>query len=768
MKKGKNKIEKNFRGKRLLNGVSFFKPFTFLIVFSFSFFVSFLPVSGSGDDPVHEIPVLVLKFFPLDETGKLNRSVIGTDLPDADRNLSAIRAKISRLNSEGLAFMENASRYKGYKNSSVVSSIGPVILDEIEYLEPIPVALSSDGNTSPTNKTAYLNRANVCDYVDNRGVREVWVWMYHSDVVYPVESNMAMGRNIEDLWNYNGYGDVSNSRQLNDLPICDNTYTVYEFNYGRGLGEMIEDFAHQIERLLSYADDTLFSKFVGWTGSYINDSGCGSVHYTPNSRREHGWYNRTEVLSSCEDWKPDGSGTKKLVSCETWGGSGCPDDGGAAWKKWWMQNIPGRDNGLSYNGAGLRNWWDFLGDFDEALSLNRSLTLSDSSVVDICDRTPEVRDAILYTLSVVNCSSVKLGKLGSVFVLDLSSRGIDSLKGGDFDGLTNLQYLRLYNNDLVSLPPGVFDNLTNLDRLYLSGNGLVSLSPGVFDSLTNLRYLSLYENGLVSLSPGVFDSLTNLEELYLSGNGLVSLSPGVFDKLISLDRLSLSGNGLVSLSPGVFDSLTNLEELYLSGNGLVSLSPGVFDNLTNLDRLDLYDNDLVSLSPGVFDNLTNLDRLDLSGNGLVSLSPGVFDNLTNLDRLDLSGNGLVSLSPGVFDNLTGLGYLDLSGNGLVSLSPGVFDNLTGLGYLDFSANGLVSLPPGVFDNLTDLTNLNFSGNGLVSLSPGVFDNLTGLGYLDFSANGLVSLPPGVFDNLTYLRELGLSGNGLVSLSPGGV
>ena len=710
MKRGKNKIEKNFRGKRLLNGVGFFKPFTFLIVFSFSFFVSFLPVSGSGDDPVHEIPVLVLKFFPLDETGKLNRSVIGTDLPDADRNLSAIRAKISRLNSEGLAFMENASRYKGYKNSSAVSSIGPVILDEIEYLEPIPVALSSDGNTPPTNKTAYLNRANVCDYVDNRGVREVWVWMYHSDVVYPVESNMAMGRNIEDLWNYNGYGDVSNSSQLNDLPICDNTYTVYEFNYGRGLGEMIEDFAHQIERLLSYADDTLFSKFVGWTGSYINDSGCGSVHYTPNSRREYGWYNRTEVLSSCEDWKPDGSGTKKLVSCETWGGSGCPDDGGAAWKKWWMQNIPGRDNGLSYNGADLRNWWDFLGDFDEALSLNRSLTLSDSSVVDICDRTPEVRDAILYTLSVVNCSSVNRSSvdLGRVFSLDLSSRGIDSLKVGDFDGLTNLRELRLYNNGLVSLPEGVFDGLTNLEQLHLYGNGLVSLPEGVFDGLTNLEQLHLHRNDLVSLPEGVFDGLTNLGELVLSGNGLVSLPEGVFDGLTNLEQLYLSDNDLGSLSPGVFDGLTNLYRLYLSGTGLVSLPEGFFDNLTNLGELDLSDNDLGSLSPGVFDNLTRLRELSLSGTGLVSLPEGFFDNLTNLHELDLSDNDLSSLSPGVFDKLIILYRLNLSGNGWSSLSPGVFDNLTNLCVLDLSDNDLGSFPSEVFDNLTNLCVLDLS------------------------------------------------------------
>ena len=382
MKKGKKRG--NFRSSKLSGHVNFFKFLSFLTAVSVSLFCSFSSVSGTGDAPVYAVPVLVLKFFPLDGTGKLDRSIVGTGFPEHDRPLSSIRAKVSRLNSRGISFMERASRYKGYKDSNAVSSIGPVILDEIEYLEPVPVALNFDGSTPRTNKIAYLNRANICDYVNNRGVEQVWVWMYHSNVVEPVESNMAMGTNVMALWNHNGYGDVSNSNQLKDLPVCKNTYTVYEFNYARGLGEMTEDFGHQIERLLNHADSSLFwDEFVGGGSSHerIIDPGCGSVHYTPNSNDDYDWYNRRNVLSNCEDWKPDGSGTKRWVNCETWGGSRCPDDGGVAWKTWWMQNIPGEDNGLSYNGANLRNWWHFFGNFDEALSYDRSLTETAGPVI---------------------------------------------------------------------------------------------------------------------------------------------------------------------------------------------------------------------------------------------------------------------------------------------------------------------------------------------------------------------------------------------------
>lgn len=232
----------------------------------------------------------------------------------------------------------------------------------------------------------YLSRAGICDYVDNKGVTEVWVWMYHSDITYPIESNMAMGRLSRDYWNYDGYGDISNSQRENDLPICDHTYTVYEFNYGRELREVIEDFGHQLEALLNFADDS-DSKQPGddglfwkrWVGSEYKDGkiynpGCGWTHYAPNGNGDYQWYNEASVLSDCEDWKPDGSGVKKSVNCHTWAGNVCSDDGGVAWKTWWMQNLPGKDNKLSYNGKPLRNWWDFIVDFDKAIAQGKKLT----------------------------------------------------------------------------------------------------------------------------------------------------------------------------------------------------------------------------------------------------------------------------------------------------------------------------------------------------------------------------------------------------------
>lgn len=59
-----------------------------------------------------------------------------------------------------------------------------------------------------------------------------------------------------------------------------------------------------------------------------------------------------------------------MVSCQNWG---CPDDSGASFKVWLMRRLPGRNNALVRDGKPLRNWWEFVGDFDRALASGKSL-----------------------------------------------------------------------------------------------------------------------------------------------------------------------------------------------------------------------------------------------------------------------------------------------------------------------------------------------------------------------------------------------------------
>ena len=235
----------------------------------------------------------------------------------------------------------------------------------------------------------------ICNYVDNQNVKQVWIWMYHggSPLTVPIESNMSMGTDSRSYWNGGSYGDISNSAQSNDLPTCQKTYTVFDYNYERGEGEALESWGHQIEHVLNWVDgrestplyqwsNLLFwGKFAGSDGSQlIVTHRCGFVEQPPNATGGYDWRNETTVSSDCEDWKPDNSGIKKDTNCHTWtdyyypGLDTCIDDGGRSYKVWWMQNIPGNTS-LTYNGSNLRNWWDFIGNFDTATASGKSLLM---------------------------------------------------------------------------------------------------------------------------------------------------------------------------------------------------------------------------------------------------------------------------------------------------------------------------------------------------------------------------------------------------------
>ena len=324
-----------------------------------------------------------------------------------------------------------------------------------------------------------------------------------------------------------------------------------------------------------------------------------------------------------------------------------------------------------------------------------TVTVEFDATAGICGRTEEVRDAIVALVSgVTHCALVTDAHLAAITgTLGLNGNGITALAAGDFDGLTALTQLWLFNNSLSTLPAGVFDELTALTVLRLYNNSLETLPAGVFDKLTSLTGLRLYNNSRETLPAGVFDELT------------------------ALTTLELWSNSLSTLPAGVFDELTALTELWLYNNSLSTLPAGVFDELTALTTLGLYNNSLSTLPAGVFDELTALTKLALDDNSLSTLPAGVFDELTALTTLRLGFNSLSTLPAGVFDGLTALTTLRLNDSSLSTLPAGVFDGLTALTTLSLYNNSLSTLPAGVFDGLTALTTLQLQGNPGAPFSP---------------------------------------------------
>ena len=127
---------------------------------------------------------------------------------------------------------------------------------------------------------------------------------------------------------------------------------------------------------------------------------------------------------------------------------------------------------LDADGAiGFVDFVIFAGNFGKAVS---------TSTRGICDRTPQVRDAILKLLPVDDCALVTEAHLSSITSLDLENRGrpIRALQGVDFSGLSSLRDLSLHNNSLSTLPEGVFSGLSSLQNLPLYNNSLSTLPEG--------------------------------------------------------------------------------------------------------------------------------------------------------------------------------------------------------------------------------------------------------------------------------------------------
>ena len=261
----------------------------------------------------------------------------------------------------------------------------------------------------------------------------------------------------------------------------------------------------------------------------------------------------------------------------------------------------------------------------------------------ICDRTPQVRDAIVAAVqqlypSVAGCKDLTEAHLTKVTTLGMQDKDISTLQSGDFKGLPKLLLINLNANDMTSVPEDVFKGIPKFETLSIAGNDLASIPDGVFTGVTRLKRITLTDNDLTSLHEDAFDGLSLLQVLALGFNDLSSLPEDLFDGLSLLQFLYLHANDLTALPEDLFDGLSSLEILHVSSNDLTSLPEDLFDGLTKLRKLDLHDLELTSVPADLFDGLTSLKQLRLSQNRLTSLPDGVFAGLTKLEELDLRWN----------------------------------------------------------------------------------------------------------------------------------
>ena len=386
-----------------------------------------------------------------------------------------------------------------------------------------------------------------------------------------------------------------------------------------------------------------------------------------------------------------------------------------------------------------------------------SVTARGKSGLGVCDRTPQIRDAIMAQVGIGDCAAVTAEGLGRVYSLDLEeSPTITSLYEDDFAGLHNLMYLNLGDNRIRQLPPGVFSDLSLLTSLQLRENQIRELPVGVFSGLLALESLALQNNQLRSLPEGIFAGLSNLKRLQLGRNQINELGRDLFSDLINIERLSLWDNELRELPKGIFGGLMKLRYLRLEYNrlGEHQLDIDLFADLIGLEDLDLRRNEFNEL-PGILSELTELRRLRLRGNKISSVPTDAFAKLTKLQYLDLSDNDILEVPQSLFSGLADLEWLDLTQNELSALPASIFSGLAKLERLTIWRNRLTELSPGLFSGLTNLRHLGLNSNLLGDLPANAFSGLPSLEYLSLGGNPIGTLPEGIFTELPSLTELGL-------------
>ena len=439
----------------------------------------------------------------------------------------------------------------------------------------------------------------------------------------------------------------------------------------------------------------------------------------------------------------------------------------------------------------------------------------------VCDRTPQVRDALVEKAGVSDCGDVTAAHLSGVRSLFLRDTGIRKLQEHDFSGLDNLGTLWLQRNSLSRLPEGILNGLSSLSDLIFDHNPLSELPERVFTGLSNLETLTFNSCSLESLPEGVFQGLGNLRWLDLTGNFLASLPKDIFRGLNSLETLWMRSNPLDSLPKGIFDDILDTlgaSELSLDSRLRARLS------FSSVEQTALEGTTVsvpVTLNPALpvavhvpfslGGTATDDDYANLSphpNTGLLFLAGETFKEITfTLAEDSDSREETITLTLGELSSMglrrsDGIGpdapYLmaetlldrpdqasvhtvTVSSSGesanVCDRTPQVRDKLTELAgrsrcedvtaghlarvtMLDLSHSDIVWLHNGDFEGLSQLRTLNLSRNYLKTLPEEIFHGLNSLAELFIHQNKLIRLPEGVFNGLSSLRALWLQDNSM--------
>lgn len=401
-----------------------------------------------------------------------------------------------------------------------------------------------------------------------------------------------------------------------------------------------------------------------------------------------------------------------------------------------------------------------LGDSVGTQSLNASvpfgpsipITATGLTGVGVCDRTPEVRDALVSATNRRHCSEVTSHQLARITSFPPRSPfwiGVTHLYEDDFAGLTGLDSLNLGPRrlddstpwfQLSELPPRVFSDLRSLKSLTLSHHNLETLPESVFSPLTQLEHLSLSGNPITHLPIRVFRDLTNLQSLELTIGPDASSS--LFQGLSSSASPAETGDG----SSATMSPLAALQEYGSLDAWREAMQAKALPRAPEPPALARVTNPSTGSFPaGLFTALVRLRDLSIE-TGFSTFPPDALHGATSLRSLRI--NGPTDIPDGLLSGFSDLENLWL----LVSaVETNGLRGLTALRKLNLEVSDIA---PGAFRDLASLERLwLYISGSKASLPPDLLSPLSHLSFLTIGGTQLEELPR--LSHLTVLKGLSL-------------
>jgi hypothetical protein len=353
------------------------------------------------------VPIVVVNYYPTVDGINLDTTRAPVQ-GNAYGSMTLTQVKLRTSDNQKLTKygIEEGSKFRNYNGTNVDAEVGLKVVGWFNVYEASTMMVPNQPVTATTDpildvRPIFLN-INLKDFVNNLGVKEVWLNLYPISSEYSLVSLYKIPQSswinfAESYMSSPTTGNISNSDRSNDvLPVYNSTYVVYGYNLGRTYSDNMHNRGHQIECEMSYIDTSgslqngkylFWNQFVGipYPAGGLPTGRVGDTHFAPNSTIDYDWQDVNPIVSDIRNWVPDG-GKQEMVNCSMWmnitynlpsqstyDNSYIEGDAQFKWLMFLYQSIPGYNNNIPFRNTTLTDWWNIFYNWDAANLQNKNL-----------------------------------------------------------------------------------------------------------------------------------------------------------------------------------------------------------------------------------------------------------------------------------------------------------------------------------------------------------------------------------------------------------